>query len=74
MTSVGIEYWFLKLRAEPEIESFHHVLKACVKHAQVPNTLTQSKTVFVFKKGEMDKPANWGHITITLSYIDCSWG
>jgi hypothetical protein len=61
----GIGYLFLKLGEVPMIEFIRKVFKECVKARDVPETWKQSRTVFIFKKGDMKLPNNWRPITIT---------
>jgi hypothetical protein len=61
----GIGYLFLKLGCAPMIELIAKVFKKCVKFGNVPETWKKSKTVFLYKKGDMTQPWNWRPITIT---------
>jgi hypothetical protein len=61
----GIGYLFLKLGGVPMIEFIAKVFKSCVKHGNVPETWKISKTVFLYKKGDMTAACNRRPITIT---------
>jgi hypothetical protein len=61
----GIGYLFLKLGNSPMIEFIRQLFKRCVREGDVPDTWKQSKTVFLYKKGDSSDPKNWRPITIT---------
>jgi hypothetical protein len=61
----GIGYLFLKLGNAPMIKFIREVFKRCVREGDVPDTWKQSKTVFLYKKGDSSAPNNWRPITIT---------
>jgi hypothetical protein len=61
----GIGYLFLKLGNAAMIEFIRQVFKKCAKEGDVPDTWKQSKTVFLYKKGDSSIPSNWRLITIT---------
>jgi hypothetical protein len=48
----GIGYLFLKLGNAPMIKFIRELFKRCVKEGDVPDTWKQSKTVFLYKKGD----------------------
>jgi hypothetical protein len=60
-----IGYLFLKLGNAPMIELIRQVFKRCVREGDVPDTWKQSKTVFLYEKGDSSVPSNWRPITIT---------
>jgi hypothetical protein len=47
------------------IEFIRQLFKRCVREGDVPDTWKQSKTVFLYKKGDSSDPKNWRPITIT---------
>jgi hypothetical protein len=61
----GIGYLFLKLGNAPMIQFISEVFKKCIKEGNVFDTWKQSKTVFLYKKGDSSQPCNWRPITIT---------
>jgi hypothetical protein len=61
----GIGYLFMKLGKSPMIGFIRQVFKRCVREGDVPDTWKQSKTVFLYKKGDSSLPSNWRPITIT---------
>jgi hypothetical protein len=64
----GIGYLFLKLGNAPMIKFIRELFKRCVKEGDVPDTWKQSKTVFLYKKGDSSAPNNWRPITITSCF------
>jgi hypothetical protein len=61
----GIGYLMLKLGSVPMLEFLSHVFEACVTYDKVPRTWKRSRTVFLYKKGDVNLPENWRPITIT---------
>jgi hypothetical protein len=47
------------------IEFIRALFKQCVLNGGVPGTWKQSKTVFLYKKGDSAVPSNWRPIMIT---------
>jgi hypothetical protein len=50
------------------LQHIANLFGSCIKDAQVPTTWKRSRTVFLYKKGEVSDPTNWRPITIT-SYV-----
>jgi hypothetical protein len=61
----GMGYLVLKLGGIPMLEFLSHIFGACVKYGKVPRTWKRSRTVFLYKKGDVSVPENWRPITIT---------
>jgi hypothetical protein len=61
----GIGYLLLKMGNQPMIKFISYLFKRCLREGDVPDTWKQSKTVFLYKKGDSSAPNNWRPITIT---------
>jgi hypothetical protein len=61
----GIGYLMLKVGQGPMLQHMANLFDACIFHSQVPQTWKRSRTVFLYKKGEVSEPSNWRPITIT---------
>jgi hypothetical protein len=55
----------LKPGGAPQSEFPGNTFRACVKYGWVPRTWKRSRTVFLYKKGEVTAPENWRPIAIT---------
>jgi hypothetical protein len=61
----GIGYLMMKVGQGPMLQFIANLFAACIEHSQVPQTWKRSRTVFLYKKGEVSEPSNWRPITIT---------
>jgi hypothetical protein len=50
----GIGYLMLKLGGVPMLDFLGHVFEACVKFGRVPKIWKRSRTVFLYKKGDVE--------------------
>jgi hypothetical protein len=55
----------LKVGQGPMLQYIANLFGACIEHSKVPQTWKRSRTVFLYKKGEIALPENWRLITIT---------
>jgi hypothetical protein len=61
----GIGYLMLKVGQGPMLQHIANLFGACIRCSKVPQTWKRSRTVFLYKKGEVTLPENWRPITIT---------
>jgi hypothetical protein len=54
----GIGYLMMKVGKGPMLTHMSNLFKACIDHAQVPHTWKRSRTIFLYKKGEVSAPEN----------------